>query len=275
MPQIFANNVNSVLLNAIGSGSTTLTLASGQGSKFPNPGGGNYFLLTLFQVAGGIETNHEIVKCTARAGDLLTITRAQEGTIARAFNAADPVSMRLTAGSLTPAALGAMDANASLGALTLLATLTPTVAASINALNVCSASYDNYLIVGNGLASAASDTLRMRFATSGSIDTGLKYLTDISDGIAKTAMDTSLRLFEGDISGASGSFVMTVFNANDTRVKGCESRASSNISNQYLFSQRGHAYTGTGAVCGISLFWAGGANFAAGGGIRIYGLKNA
>ena len=49
---------------------------------------------------GQDEINHEIVKCTARAGDVLTVVRAQEGTTARAFNPDDPVELRLTAGSV-------------------------------------------------------------------------------------------------------------------------------------------------------------------------------
>jgi hypothetical protein len=42
--------------------------------------------------------NHEIVKVTARATDTFTIVRAQEGTSGRAFNAGDPIELRLTAG---------------------------------------------------------------------------------------------------------------------------------------------------------------------------------
>lgn len=49
---------------------------------------------------GQDEVNHEIVKCTARAGDVLTVVRAQEGTTARAFSVDDPVELRLTAGAL-------------------------------------------------------------------------------------------------------------------------------------------------------------------------------
>ena len=100
MTQLFANNAASELASAVTSGDVSLTLKAGDGAKFPTPSGGDFFLVTLYQKAGQDEINHEIVKCTARAGDVLTVVRAQEGTTARAFNADDPVELRLTAGSV-------------------------------------------------------------------------------------------------------------------------------------------------------------------------------
>jgi hypothetical protein len=43
----------------------------------------------------------ELVKCTARSGDTLTIVRAQESTSAAGFTAGAAVELRLTAGVLT------------------------------------------------------------------------------------------------------------------------------------------------------------------------------
>ncbi len=106
----FTNNATSVLASSITAAALSLTLSPGTGARFPNPTGGNSFLLTLFQMSGSTEVNHEIVLVTARASDTCTIVRAQEGTTARAFNNADPVSHRVTAGSLAPAALGMVDA---------------------------------------------------------------------------------------------------------------------------------------------------------------------
>lgn len=106
----FTNNATSVLASSITAAALSLSLSPGTGARFPNPTGGNGFLLTLFQMSGSTEVNHEIVLVTARASDTCTIVRAQEGTTARAFNNADPVSHRVTAGSLAPAALGMVDA---------------------------------------------------------------------------------------------------------------------------------------------------------------------
>lgn len=98
--QLFTNNADSELNGAIDTIATSITLKTGGGAKFPAPTGGDYFLLTLFQKAGGIESNHEILKCTARSGDVLTVVRAQESTTARAFASADPVELRLTAAAV-------------------------------------------------------------------------------------------------------------------------------------------------------------------------------
>ena len=100
MSQLFANNAASELASAVTSGAVSLTLKTGDGAKFPTPAGGDFFLVTLYQKVGQDEVNHEIVKCTARAGDVLTVVRAQEGTTARAFSVDDPLELRLTAGSL-------------------------------------------------------------------------------------------------------------------------------------------------------------------------------
>lgn len=98
--QLFANNAISALAGAVSNVAVTMSVQPGHGAKFPAPVGGDYFLVTLFDLVAGIESNHEIVKCTARSVDTLTIVRAQEGTAARAFGAGAQVSGRLTAGTL-------------------------------------------------------------------------------------------------------------------------------------------------------------------------------
>lgn len=98
--QLFTNNAGSVLDGAITSTTTSITLASGTGNKFPSPAGGDYFLATLYLRVDGLELNHEIVKCTARSSDVLTITRAQESTTARDFASGTPVELRVTAATM-------------------------------------------------------------------------------------------------------------------------------------------------------------------------------
>ena len=95
---LFANNATSALAAAITDADTSLILVTGQGALFPNPTAGDWFLATLTQ-ATGPESTWEIVKCTARVEDTLTIVRAQEGTAAAAWEAAK-VEQRLTAGSM-------------------------------------------------------------------------------------------------------------------------------------------------------------------------------
>lgn len=98
--QLFANNGTSTLAAALTAAATTLSVQPGQGARFPSPTNGDFFVLTLFQMTGGIESNYEIVKVTARSVDTLTVVRAQEGTTAQAYNVGDQVSARNTAGTL-------------------------------------------------------------------------------------------------------------------------------------------------------------------------------
>jgi hypothetical protein len=66
---------------------------SGKGSLFPIVGAGSYFYVTLVDVSG----NYEIVKATARTGDILTVVRAQQGTLAIPFPANSRIELRVTA----------------------------------------------------------------------------------------------------------------------------------------------------------------------------------
>ena len=98
MAQLFTNNASTTLASAAGASDTALTVTDG--SKFPSPSGSDYFLLTL--ASGSPETAWEIVKCTARSTNTLTVTRAQESTTAAAWPSGSIASLRLTAGSLEP-----------------------------------------------------------------------------------------------------------------------------------------------------------------------------
>jgi hypothetical protein len=93
---IFSNNASSTLAAPITAGATSITLAAGTGSRFPNPSAGQEFALTLTDAATG--TVIEITYCTARSGDVLTVVRGQEGTSAAAFIAGDLSANLLTAG---------------------------------------------------------------------------------------------------------------------------------------------------------------------------------
>ena len=89
LQQLFTNNAASTLASAITNTATTVNLAAGEGSKFPTPTGGDFFLLTIFEKNGsGSEIKIEIVKCTARTSDALTISRNYEATGAFAYDPA-------------------------------------------------------------------------------------------------------------------------------------------------------------------------------------------
>lgn len=98
--RLFANNASSTLASPISNSALSMTVASGEGARFPSPGAGDYFNITLCKVTSGIESEIEIVKVTARSGDIFTIQRAQEGTTAVAHASGDFVGMRVTAATM-------------------------------------------------------------------------------------------------------------------------------------------------------------------------------
>ena len=98
MAALYTNNASTTLASGITNSATSLTVTSGNGAKFPNPTGSDYFMCTLQGASG---SPIEIVKVTARSTDTFTIVRAQEGTTASAFSANDIVELRVTAGEMT------------------------------------------------------------------------------------------------------------------------------------------------------------------------------
>jgi len=100
MSVLFSNNAATTLAAGVGDSATSISVADG--SVFPTLSGSDYFYLTL-----EVESNpdeKEIVKCTARSGNTLTISRAQDGTSARSFSTADKAQLRLTAAGLNDVA---------------------------------------------------------------------------------------------------------------------------------------------------------------------------
>ena len=95
---LFTNNAATALARGITPIDTILQLTPGTGSYFPQPTGGNYFMLTLVQI-NNPEVS-EIVECIDRVGDTLTVVRGQEGTQPQIFNISDNVQLRITAQSL-------------------------------------------------------------------------------------------------------------------------------------------------------------------------------
>ena len=94
---LYTNNAATYLAFGITNTATTMQVSANAGSLFPNPTGGDYFYVSLISLSGPII---EIVKCTARSGDILTIERGQEGTSALYWNMGDNVQLRITAAGM-------------------------------------------------------------------------------------------------------------------------------------------------------------------------------
>lgn len=87
-----ANNAASALAFGVAPGDSSITVAVGTGARFPAITGADYFYVTVISAGGTLE----IMKCTARVDDVLTVSRAQDDTTAKTFLVGDRVEMRVT-----------------------------------------------------------------------------------------------------------------------------------------------------------------------------------
>lgn len=92
----FTNFARSKLTVGISAGATTITITGASGALFPALTAGQYFYATLESAA----LAREIVKVTARTGDSLTVTRAQDNTTALTWNAGDTLALRFNAAAI-------------------------------------------------------------------------------------------------------------------------------------------------------------------------------
>jgi hypothetical protein len=98
-PHVYANNATALLAENLTSDETSIQVEAGKGALFPAPGVGEIFVCTLEHLLTGVR---EIMHCTARAGDVLTVERGQEDTVAIAWTQGSNVILqnRVTAGTL-------------------------------------------------------------------------------------------------------------------------------------------------------------------------------
>lgn len=91
MAVLVTNNAWGELAAAVSATATLITLKSGQGERFPSAiKGTSWFYATLVDS----QNNLEIVKCTARTSDSLTVTRGMDDTERRAFPTGSRVELR-------------------------------------------------------------------------------------------------------------------------------------------------------------------------------------
>jgi microcystin-dependent protein len=96
----WANNARTTLAGSLSNVATSVVLQSGAGALFPSPNNliGEFAKATLQDAATGLR--NEIVYITARTGDVLTVTRGQDGTTAQTWSAGDTVFEGITAATL-------------------------------------------------------------------------------------------------------------------------------------------------------------------------------
>ena len=112
MGLLLKNNARSTLSASITVMDTTIRVCAGHGNRFPQPSAsGDWFPLTLEDDSGSIE----ILRATARQGDVITVTRGAEGTQARSYVAGDAVELRATAAVFANISGGGGDSDTQLG----------------------------------------------------------------------------------------------------------------------------------------------------------------
>lgn len=162
--------------------------------------------------------------------------------------------------------------------LTLLATLTPTAAANVDFLTTFSSTYDNYLIIGNGLLPSADDRLTARCAVSGSADSSSLYPS--VSGAASTSTQNATFYIHATNALSEGTglnfklFVLNVNSTNSTKDLYAMAGFKSAATPTWSFDNRRGTYNNTAVVTGLRLYWDAGSNFVAQGKIRIYGYQN-
>lgn len=90
------NNAASSLAASLTDTETLIRVLAGHGVRFPVLGAGDWFPLAVQSVSGEIE----YMRATMRAGDVISVLRNQEGTLARGFDAGDAVYLPLTVAAL-------------------------------------------------------------------------------------------------------------------------------------------------------------------------------
>lgn len=192
---LFANDAASTLAGSISNVATTCALAAGTGALFPNPGADEYFVMTFTDASTGLLK--EIVHCTARATDTLTIVRAQEGTTALAWTAGDIAANLNTAGTMA----GLVQPGDNPGRL--LSTVSVTVSGA-----VAVPSGANLMIVegvgGGGGGGGAATTTAGQFAVGGGGGSGSFGKVQVSSGIASLTATIGAG-GAGGVSGAAGA----------------------------------------------------------------------
>jgi len=92
---VWANFARSTLAEGVSADATELRIRALDASLFPSPDHDEVFSVVLW--SEDLES-FEVVYCTGRAGDLLTVERGKEGTTPRAFAAGALVVHQVTAG---------------------------------------------------------------------------------------------------------------------------------------------------------------------------------
>ena len=237
MSVLFSNSASTTLSAGVGDSATSITVADG--SVFPAITGSDYFYLTL-EVDSDPELK-EIVKCTARSGNTLTIARGQDGTSARTFSTADKAQLRLTAAGLNDVATQA-DTDTTYSVQDGELSENNFTNADHTKLDGIAASANNY---SHPSAHAISFITGLQSALDGKVDDS-QVLTNVPSGALFTDTNTTYSVQDGELS--QNNFT----NADHTKLDGIAASANnyvlpSNIKTQSIVTTAPSSGTGFAA----------------------------
>lgn len=206
----FTNRATSLLASSINTSDTLLSVTASTGSRYPTLTAGDWFPVVVVAADG----SYEIMRATARSGDVITVTRAQEGTTAISFTAGARVDMRLT-----NAALAALisDAKVVSDAYT-----TAAVAAEVTARNAAIASNTTTTLASAATAATTADNTvktTLRAELNAPIGTLCLFVqTTAPTGWTKNTSynDRALRVTSSSISAGGSVGFSTVFAKTNT-----------------------------------------------------------
>jgi len=184
-------------------------------------------------------------------------------------------------------ATGAVTVTNSGGApgMVLVQTITVSAGATISALSAFSGTYDNYLVIGQGLAGdLGSPIIRLRYGISGSAHTGNDYLATTGTnavGFGGQSTQNTFIALTGSTAGTSvaqnpWNFRLFIYDVNTTaRRKQMDGLLDFYDNDNAVYRSGAIAATLNlnSAITGVQLLLDGG-SFRAQGNLRIYGFSN-
>jgi len=237
MAVLFHNNATTTLSAGVSDSATSITVADG--SAFPALSGSDYLYLTL--EVDSDPTLKEIVKCTARSSNTLTVVRAQDNSTARTFSSGDKCELRLTAAGLNDVATQA-DTDTTYSVQDGELSENNFTNADHTKLDGIAASANNY---SHPSAHAISFITGLQSALDGKVDDS-QVLTDVPSGALFTDTNTTYSVQDGELS--QNNFT----NADHTKLDGIAASANnyvlpSNIKTQSIVTTAPSSGTGFAA----------------------------
>jgi hypothetical protein len=197
----FSNSAATTFSVGVLIGDSTVTV--NDATEFPTVGGADYCYATFSNTS-----DIEIVKVTAIAGSVLTITRAQEGTSAAAFNIGDACQLRVTAGMLTDALAEREAADATILKDADIASTVQAYSVDLTGIAGLGNIADNEVLVGTGAGTYAYESSTTLHTSLGlAIGTNVQaYDADLAALAGLTSAADKLPYFTGSGTAAVATF---------------------------------------------------------------------